>query len=301
MPMVDKTCEKCGTQFRAHSSKTGKFCSTACYHAVKGTLPKTFVCKKCGKECENKKGKDAKYCSRECFETAPKETDLKRRECPCCKVEFAPRWDTQVFCSRDCGYKNRRDPNRHTHCQHCGKELKRDVAAGVRFCSMRCVRLAEPVLERKTHTVGDLASAPSGYVRIKLSPGYPGADKADWMLLHRYVMQEHKRKTDPNFVLLRTHQVHHKDGDRKNNAIENLELTVVRGKGDLKHVPGQRLEDLVPGLVRAAFPQVLAYLLDNHAAALAQAVADRVRSGNYEEFTTILKAIADKIEPRPGK
>lgn len=273
MPTISRKCEQCSAVFRAHSSKPGRFCSIRCRAAGQSSLPKTFVCRTCGKECENKQGKNAKYCSRACFAAGPREVDLAKRVCPTCTVEFSPRWDTQVFCSRPCGYEGRRSRSRHKVCEHCQTPLRRDVATKVRFCSVRCVRLANPTTTRPTHAVGNTATVYGGYVRIKLPPDYPGAGKAGWMLQHRYVMQEHLRKTNPNFVLLRSHHVHHKDGDRKNNTLENLELTVVRGKGDLKHVPGQRPEELVPGLCRAVLPQLLEYLVANHPVELLAAAA----------------------------
>jgi HNH endonuclease len=47
------------------------------------------------------------------------------------------------------------------------------------------------------------------------------------MLEHRFVMQNHLGRP-----LLRTETVHHKDGNRANNAIENLELKAGNhGKG----------------------------------------------------------------------
>jgi len=55
-------------------------------------------------------------------------------------------------------------------------------------------------------------------------PDHPMAkiiDKCGWVMEHRYVMSEHLG----GVVLTSNDVVHHKDGNRHNNDIENLELT----------------------------------------------------------------------------
>jgi hypothetical protein len=57
-----------------------------------------------------------------------------------------------------------------------------------------------------------------GYVLI-YSPDHPQADKRGWMREHRLVMEKHLGR-----LLLPEEVVHHKDDDKSNNAIENLQL-----------------------------------------------------------------------------
>lgn len=67
----------------------------------------------------------------------------------------------------------------------------------------------------------------SGYVMCKVPPGTAGAKPGGFMLEHRFVMQRRLGRT-----LLSVETVHHKDGNRTNNTIDNLELwSGKHGKG----------------------------------------------------------------------
>lgn len=75
-----------------------------------------------------------------------------------------------------------------------------------------------------------------GYVKIKVHPDdpfYPGTGDAGYMLEHRYVMSQHLGRP-----LARNETVHHIDGDRQNNSLDNLQLRTGR------HGNGQAFECL---------------------------------------------------------
>lgn len=73
-----------------------------------------------------------------------------------------------------------------------------------------------------------------GYIIIFM-PGHPNAYKSDGRILeHRYVMSECLGRP-----LLKNEQVHHKNGNRSDNRIKNLELW------STSQPPGQRVEDKV--------------------------------------------------------
>lgn len=72
-----------------------------------------------------------------------------------------------------------------------------------------------------------------GYVRI-WAPESPYAKKDGQILEHRLVMAEHLKRN-----LMDHERVHHKNGVRSDNRLENLELWTV------SHPSGQRVEDVV--------------------------------------------------------
>ena len=57
-----------------------------------------------------------------------------------------------------------------------------------------------------------------GYIQI-WNPKHPNAKLAGYIHEHRLVMSDHLKRP-----LLKSESVHHKNGDRKDNRIENLEL-----------------------------------------------------------------------------
>jgi len=88
--------------------------------------------------------------------------------------------------------------------------------------------------------------ASNGYVLIR-APGHPMADKRGYVYEHRLVASRMLGR-----LLLSNEQVHHKDGDTKNNAPENLEVVQSmahhkvhhRRGGKVRQMPGEPNQDV---------------------------------------------------------
>ena len=79
----------------------------------------------------------------------------------------------------------------------------------------------------KSHPIGAKRNAGGGYVRIKIK------DRSDgWRSEHIHVIEQSIGRP-----LLPTETVHHKNGERDDNRLENLELM------DSSHPAGQRVSD----------------------------------------------------------
>jgi hypothetical protein len=206
------TCVQCGKEFRRQANTSGRYCSSECWYAS-ATRPemRRRGCAVCGEEFKPLT-EAQKTCSRRCAAvvrtTAPK-------VCPVCGSEFKSNNPAQKTCSRECGYTIRGTRIPEQRCERCGKVIIKGYR-GQRFCSHQC----------RTRPLGSKRHI-HGYVQIRVGRGHPGADSQGWIFEHREVLARHIGRP------LEKHEtVHHKNGDRTDNHIENLELRVGRhGKG----------------------------------------------------------------------
>lgn len=196
------------------------------YYSPQGIRQTATVsrCTTCQDEYVALPGRTATHCSPECY----------RKSCKRCQKEFKPTGVRQLFCSEACKLGG-------NTCEQCGKTFTRTRKSLGKFCSKEC--FYEFQVPTGTTRVVD-----GGYVLIKVPKGTPGSKRnkktqSRWMFAHRFVMQEHLGR-----ALLKKERVHHKNGDRADNDLENLELTYCSGIKE-KHVPGQRIDDLVNYLV----------------------------------------------------
>ncbi len=137
------------------------------------------------------------------------------------KAAHAPR---RKFCSYECKGGARTDAALiEKNCAVCGKPFLSQPFRKVKNCSLECQRKGRAV--RKTHDgEGWYVQSKSGYI-IRSRNGTT-------QLQHRHVMEEHLGRP-----LKGIENVHHKNGVKDDNRIENLELWIV------SQPKGQRPED----------------------------------------------------------
>ena len=119
--------------------------------------------------------------------------------------------------------------SKHKHCtiDNC---KKKHIAKGM--CQMHYRRVALYDHPEIVMSIGYMVDA-TGYITLHL-PNHPLANKSGTVYEHRLVMSEHIGR------YLASHEsVHHKNGNRSDNRIENLELW------SKAQPAGQRVEDKV--------------------------------------------------------
>lgn len=208
----ESTCPECGNAFTAKwirsQKRFQKFCSSSCVYRANGKLGKDD-------SWERQKQVKCEICGNMFLAT-------RRSK----KSKFAR------VCSYECSGKLRRTRLKR-QCMYCGKIFRqiRSVVErnkrGGSFCSQECYHAhgyAERIVGRKIE---------HGYIRV-YAPDHPfSKGKSGYLFEHRLVMENMLGR-----ALVKGESVHHIDGNRANNAPENLELW---GRGQ---PAGQRMKDL---------------------------------------------------------
>ena len=180
----------------------------------------SLVCEYCGKEYRTKK-KTAKYCSHKCANvaSAPRRKRQKAVICQNCKKIFfktpgeIKRRGGIKFCSHKCqGDKKRQDNAIKVKCQYCSKiifKAKSRVIKGRRnYCDMSCLRKD---FKNNPPNPGKGFWLENGYkiIQYQCKP----------IKEHRHFMEQHLGRK-----LLRKEVIHHVNGIKTDNRIENMKV-----------------------------------------------------------------------------
>lgn len=182
-----------------------------------------YKCAECGKICTAKyPSLVKKYCSHKCANVARWENEPRKiieKKCGICGKAFSVRKsDTRLkdggarYCSKNCASigSRKRKPRK---CLNCGEEFY-PYKITRKFCSRKCA------CEYQSTNCNHKPYMENGYV-VEYVKGY---NKKNCVKQHRRIMEEYLgRKLTANEV------VHHINGNRKDNRLENL---VVMTKGE---------------------------------------------------------------------
>lgn len=222
---IEKVCERCGQQYKVRPRDASqRFCGKQCKTAHESVYGRAnakvecvdFTCKACGKPFSHKPGNVRAYLNK---------------------------WNKlPMYCSTVCGGEGRKLPDSawETSCVQCGKLMPIQrrpggtINRGKRLCSTACRSLFRRLSYQANHPEQQPTKriARHGYVRM-IIPGENGKPSRD-VLEHRHTIA-----TQLGRDLLPGETVHHRDGNRRNNDPNNLELFSSR------HGPGQRVIDKV--------------------------------------------------------
>lgn len=185
-----------------------------------------YTCEECGKICNAKsKSLVKRFCSHKCANIHRWKDKEKKQEkliCKCCGKEFFIKsCDYRLkhseikYCSKECSNEGLKT-GQIVGCQYCGKQF---YSTRKTFCSRECVNhYRSEHSQHRTHYE-------NGYL-IEYVKDY---NKKGNVKQHRRIMEEHLGRK-----LTKDEVVHHINGNKSDNRIENLQV-MSRGEHSSLH------------------------------------------------------------------
>lgn len=143
-----------------------------------------------------------KFCSRSCSYQWKAKNQTVEKSCEICGSHFhviSHRQDTAKYCSRKCYYKSMKNKGKTQYsCTHCGISFLGALSQNRKFCSRSCVNKS---------------------AKESFKPSFTTVRKA--MLARNLIEKCERCGFDAHPQIL---GVHHKDRNRRNNDLSNLEV-----------------------------------------------------------------------------
>lgn len=249
MPFIQRidSCKQCGGEY-LRKGPSDLYCSDKCKEIAKHGAERP--CLQCGKGLTKRQ---TKFCSSECCNQHARDNTERKSNCEHCGKEYLKERPTTRFCSRACDAAAKSGIHEFT-CGHCGvKFSKKGTNLRIyKYCSIDCSVRANNAIRKSVRG----GQPPELWTRVVQTDGYvtiqtPEGTKRE----HRYVMEQKLGR-----ALLKGENVHHIDGDRANNAPDNLELWSKAQPSGVR--PLQAIESLLSSLSKEELTHLAEQILN---------------------------------------